>query len=172
MGANVTIIRTVAAVADIDGFQVLYAACYPRVVRYCYRIVRDDGLAWDITQESFARLYVRWARVSAPEGYVFRTATNLALSALRRAKHDTVVADAAVLAGDRHAPGPGTGHHALHLAVHRLPRRYRELVVLHYFADLPLAELGAALDRPVGTLKRQLLEARRLLAAELDQLDV
>jgi RNA polymerase sigma-70 factor (ECF subfamily) len=41
--------------------------------------------------------------------------------------------------------------------------RLREVVLLHYYADLPVAEVAAAIHRPVGTVKRRLHEARALL---------
>jgi DNA-directed RNA polymerase specialized sigma24 family protein len=45
-------------------------------------------------------------------------------------------------------------------------------VLLHYYADLPVAQIAAAIHRPVGTVKRRLHEARAALAtavAESDQ---
>jgi RNA polymerase sigma-70 factor (ECF subfamily) len=49
-----------------------------------------------------------------------------------------------------------------------LPRRYRELVLLHYYADLALPEVAQALGKPLGTVKRQISEARALLATALE----
>ena len=41
-----------------------------------------------------------------------------------------------------------------------LPERLREPVVLHYYADLTVDDVGRALGRPSGTIKRQLSDAR------------
>jgi RNA polymerase sigma-70 factor (ECF subfamily) len=38
-------------------------------------------------------------------------------------------------------------------------------VLLHYYADLPVEEVARLIHRPVGTVKRRLHEARRVLAA-------
>jgi RNA polymerase sigma-70 factor (ECF subfamily) len=46
----------------------------------------------------------------------------------------------------------------------RLPTRLRDVVLLHYWADLSVADVGQALGRPSGSVKRQLAEARALLA--------
>ena len=48
--------------------------------------------------------------------------------------------------------------------VQRLPVRLREVVLLHYYADLPIEQVAAAVHRPVGTVKRRLHEARAALA--------
>jgi RNA polymerase sigma-70 factor (ECF subfamily) len=55
--------------------------------------------------------------------------------------------------------------------VRRLPERVREPVVLHYYADLSVDEVAEVLRRPAGTVKRQLSEARDLLAQMLREED-
>jgi RNA polymerase sigma-70 factor (ECF subfamily) len=52
-------------------------------------------------------------------------------------------------------------------AVRALPERLRVVVLLHYYADLPVADVAKALRRPVGSVKRQLNEARALLSHSL-----
>lgn len=149
-------------VAAADPFVEFYAEYYPRLARYCYRLVRDEELARDLTQEALARLYIRWISVREPGAYVFHVATNLVREAMKRAAREAkAVADA--------PPAPEReGHHDVHLAVSRLPRRYREVVLLYYFADLPIAAVAAAVRRPEGTVKRHLAEARDILAATLE----
>ena len=45
----------------------------------------------------------------------------------------------------------------------RLPERMRVPVLLHYYADLSIAEVASALHRPEGTVKRMLYDARARL---------
>ena len=142
-------------------FAVFYADHYARVARYCFRLVRDEELARDLAQEAFARLYTRWLGLRAPDAYLFHVATNLARTAWSRRARESEALEAS-------APAERTDHRHLHLAVERLPRRYRELVLLYYFADLPIAAVAAAVRRPEGTVKRQLAEARQALAADLE----
>jgi RNA polymerase sigma-70 factor (ECF subfamily) len=52
--------------------------------------------------------------------------------------------------------------------VGRLPDRLRDVVLLHYYADLPVGEVATAVRRPPGTVKRQLSEARAVLAQDLE----
>ena len=54
---------------------------------------------------------------------------------------------------------------AVRHAVAKLPEPYREVVVLRYFAELSVADIAAATQRPEGTVKAQLhrgLERLRL----------
>lgn len=44
--------------------------------------------------------------------------------------------------------------HGLVAALHRLPRRQREVLALRYLADLPEADVAAQLRTSVGTVKQ------------------
>jgi RNA polymerase sigma factor (sigma-70 family) len=41
-------------------------------------------------------------------------------------------------------------------AIHRLSLKSKEVIVLHFYADLKLREIAAALDIPIGTCKSRL----------------
>jgi RNA polymerase sigma-70 factor (ECF subfamily) len=57
---------------------------------------------------------------------------------------------------------------AVAAALATLPRRQRQVVVLHYLLDLPVGEVARQLAVPVGTVKSRLARARSALAAQLD----
>ena len=52
-------------------------------------------------------------------------------------------------------------------AIRALSAPLREVVVLRYFADKTVAEIAAALDIPVGTVKSRLHHAREALVGLL-----
>ena len=52
--------------------------------------------------------------------------------------------------------------------VERLPDRMRAPVLLHYYADMSIDEVAAALHRPPGTIKRTLSDARSKLHTWLE----
>lgn len=148
-------------------FEAFYAAHYTSLATYCWRLVNDRELAHDLAQESFARMIARWRRIDDPRSYVYRVATNLARKAWRE-RDDRRIADEAVANAFVHVlPEPDAAAMGLHAAVGKLPRRLREVVLLHYFADMSVTDVAAAVGRPAGTVKRQLSEARTALADSL-----
>jgi RNA polymerase sigma-70 factor (sigma-E family) len=130
--------------------------------RVGFRILGDRQDAQDLTQEALARAYARWSRVGPyDEAWVTRVATNLALGVVRKRER----------AGRRRpdpvplADEPGTvvvRRQELVAVLRALPKRQREVVALRYLADLPEAEVAAALGCSVGTVKQH---ASRGLAA-------
>jgi RNA polymerase sigma-70 factor (ECF subfamily) len=149
-------------------FHACYVELYPRLAAYVCSLTRDRETAHDLAQETFARLFDRWSRVDDPTPYAYRVATNL----VRRTwRHSQLDARALRITRRDHeatmAADPTTPVDLRHV-VDALPRRYRQIVLLHYYADLPLPAIADALGRPVGTVKRQLSEARGLLATALE----
>ena len=152
-----------------EQFRATYLTLYPTIAKYAWGLTRDDDTTHEITQETFARLFDRWHKVQDPGAYAYRIATNLIRASWRRRRDDRLrlheLGRAQLL--------DGAGRHPSHdvdirQVVDGLPRRYRELVLLHYWADLSLPEVATSLDRPLGTVKRQISEARQLLATALE----
>ncbi len=151
------------AVAVQHDFQVLYDRDYPKVAAYCYQLVRDREVAADLAQESFARLFARWVSVREPRAYVFHIATNLVRGSWSARARDARVLP--MLVGATSVDGVDL---TVRDAVERLPVKYRELVLLHYYSDLTVPDVALAVRRPEGSVKRMLSEARGLLAVSLE----
>ncbi len=157
-----TTLRPGAAVTSEEQFAVCYQRDFSPVASYCYQLTRDRELAHDMAQEAFARLFARWVSVREPRAYVFHIATNLVRAAWRSRERDRGLF--------RHlsrAESVAAHDGDVYDAVRRLPARYREVVLLHYYADLTVPDVSAAVRRPEGTVKRLLSEARTLLAGAL-----
>src|SRR5215471_16279191 len=75
------------AKGDLDAFEELFRQFQSRVYAWIVRIVRDRGVAEDLTVETFWRIYRSRARFD-PQGnfgaWAYRIATNLALNHIRR----------------------------------------------------------------------------------------
>ena len=149
---------------DEAAFRSLYAEHFGPVSGYALSLVGDAGLASDIAQEAFTRLFARWGRVRDPRAWLYFVATNLATDTWRRAQRERALTVAL-------APGVRASDHAhdpwLRDLVDRLPPRLRDAILLHYYADLPIEEVARLTHRPVGTVKRRLHEARALLQEKL-----
>jgi RNA polymerase sigma-70 factor (ECF subfamily) len=145
-----------------DAAAELFAAEYPRLAGWCRGLVGDEQAAHDLAAEAFARLWSRWTHVDDPRGYLYVVATNLVRRHWRRAADGPTELGSDVGAG---VDGPDMTVRDL---VERLPKRLRAVVLLHYYADLPVARVAWLLDRPQGSIKSDLHRARQLLAAALE----
>jgi RNA polymerase sigma factor (sigma-70 family) len=87
----------------------------------------------------------------------------------RRAAHDRKVSALVRDLTERTASsGPGSVRlDAVEDAVARLPKRQRQVVVLHYFVDLAVDEVAQVLGLAPGTVKSTLFDARSRLRAAL-----
>lgn len=144
-------------------FVAFYTSHFPKLVRYAWRLTGDQDAARDIAQEALTRTFTRWVGVRNKEGYAYLVTTNLVRDRWQRARRET---DAFRLLGTTPEAVPPRDL-AVRDAVERLPRRLRDIVVLHYFADLSVEQIATVLRRPKGTVKQRLFAARRALAETL-----
>jgi RNA polymerase sigma factor (sigma-70 family) len=151
-----------------EEFRALYQAHYAAVAGYCWNLTRDRELAHDLAQEAFTRLLARWVRVDDPRAYVFRIATNLVRKTWKSRARQQETASRLADIPHQLDPDPVGDLLGVRSAVDVLPTRLRDVVLLHYYADLSVADVAASLRRPEGTVKRQLSEARALLAGALE----
>jgi RNA polymerase sigma-70 factor, ECF subfamily len=147
-----------------DDFDAFYQDAYTRLVRQLWAVTGSRQDAEDVVQEAFVRAAIRWGRVGAyeqPEAWVRRVATRLALNELRRVRH----ALAAMLRlKPAQQDGPSEDRPALVTALRDLPLHYRQVLVLHYLADLPVQQIAAELGLPLGTVATHLARGRLALA--------
>lgn len=141
----------------------LFTAHYPRLAGWIAGLVGDREIAHDIATESFTRLLVRWEKVDEPRAYLYVVATNLVRDHWRSLDRERR-ALSLVGSAEPVAHPVDTGVRDLVL---RLPDRLREPVLLHYYADLPVAEVARLLHKAEGTVKRALFDARALLHGAL-----
>ena len=135
---------------DAAAFESLYRELGTPVYTVLLRIVRDRWLAEDLFQDFFTELYQKPPAegVKNPRAYLFQTARNLALDALRRRREAVPLEDAA-------PPGsaaPETGPETLDLAaaIGKLESAERQAVALHLNAGLRFREIAAITGEPLG----------------------
>jgi RNA polymerase sigma-70 factor (sigma-E family) len=142
-----------------DAVEQLYAAHYRSLVRLAVLLLRDQGAAEDVVQDSFVAMHGRWRRLREPDhalAYLRQTVVNRARSVLRhRGVEDRY---APVLAADTRgvAADPaeaGVRRDAVLGALQQLPTRQREVLVLRYYLDLDEAAIADALGISRGAVK-------------------
>jgi RNA polymerase sigma-70 factor (ECF subfamily) len=150
------------AVVDDSGFSAFYESNWSDVAGFCGALTGSMSVGEDLAQEAFTRVCSRWRLLAEPRPYVFRVARNLARRHHRQA-HSELLVD---VLPDSSFDEPGVDPH-LWDTVRRLPERLAVVVLLHYYADLPVRQVASVLHRPTGSVKRQLNEARTVLARTL-----
>lgn len=149
-------------------FDDLYAAHFGDVTLQLYSYLGDWQQAEDVVQEAFCRALARWRQISRyddPVAWVRRVAWNLATSHWRRQRTALAFLRRKVAPG--HAAEPGPDRVVLIDALASLPAVQRRAMVLHYLADLPIAEIAGREGVAEGTVKSWLHRGRATLAAYL-----
>ncbi|HNQ06903.1 MAG TPA: RNA polymerase sigma factor [Tetrasphaera sp.] len=166
-GASVPVI---GSVVDADEYAVreVYQAYYGQLAGWAARLVGDRDLAHDVATEAFVRLLNHWGEVAEPRPWLYTAAANIIRDHWRKrgreqiaygkVAHQLEVAQDPDLARDL----------SVRSAVQQLPDRLRVAVMLHYFADLPVAQVAAQMGKSEGAIKRDLWDARKRLATILE----
>jgi RNA polymerase sigma-70 factor, ECF subfamily len=158
---------------ELSAFEAFYERYATSILRTIQAVVRDRHVAEDLLQECFVRAYRNLHRVDqsveslAP--WLHRIALNLAYS--RMSQHRAPLPALEVVASILASPllGPDREIEKSELkravwdAVEALDDKYRLVVVLYYLEELPLSEIAARLNMPVGTVKSRLFYARQQL---------
>ncbi len=170
---------------DIAGLETLVIAYQARAVQAAYVITCDRGLAEDIVQGAFIRVFERIDQFDVTRPFFpwfLKIVTNDAIKALKRNKH-LVSLDRSVERSDialtqmiASLPEPESMieadeiHSIVWAAMQRLSLEQRAVVVLRYFAGLSEREMSGVLKIPTGTVKWRLFQARRFLREILGSL--
>jgi RNA polymerase sigma-70 factor (ECF subfamily) len=147
------------------------------------RMVRDAGLAEDLTQETFIKAF-RALKSFDPKrklsSWLFTIAHNTAIDHLRKKSLQIVPLEAetegqdlleTLPAADSETPERAAMSHELALAFEQELRamrpEYAEILVLRFQEGLAYEEISEVTGLPIGTVKTHLFRARRQLAKRL-----
>ena len=142
----------------------LYQLHARRVYTVIRRLVGDDHLAEDLSQEAWIRAFekLHLFRGDAAFGtWLYRLATNVALNRLRRSRRRRPVESAADLPRVSRAEDDViVTRRVLSQALDQLPPGYRRVLVLHDVEGWTHRDIAEALGCSPGTSKSQLHKAR------------
>jgi RNA polymerase sigma factor (sigma-70 family) len=144
------------------------------LVAMLWRILGNEQDVCDAYQDTFLKLarYQGGGRPDNVKAFVFRTASNVAITMLRkRARHERAcrafAERAAATAEANGLPDLDAGQlqQALRSCIARLPERLQVVVVLRDLAELSYAEVARLLEMSVASVRVYRFRAIRLLSA-------
>jgi RNA polymerase sigma-70 factor, ECF subfamily len=168
---------------DNDAFAELVGRYRNQITSYIYRMTNDYDGAVDLAQETFLRVYRaagRYQTTHAFSTYIYRIATNLAISELRKRKRRRLVSLTGLLtsgegeeARDFDAPDERPLQDAslvdserravIKRAIATLPDKYRAPLVLRDVEGKSYDEIASILGTSEGTVKSRINRARNFL---------
>lgn len=159
-----------------------------QITNYVYRMTNDYDLGVDLAQETFMRVYAaaeRYQTSYAFSTYIYRIATNLAISELRRRKRRRLVSLSSFF-GERESPSDTSEldipdkvplqdvtvvederRAAVARAIATLPEKYRAPLVLRDVEERSYDEIAHILGMNEGTVKSRINRARGFLRDKL-----
>jgi RNA polymerase sigma-70 factor, ECF subfamily len=172
---------------DEDAFAELVSRYRNQITSYIYRMTNDYDGAVDLAQETFVRVYRaagRYQNTYAFSTYIYRIATNLAISELRKRKRRRLVSLTGLLVGgegeearDFDAPDERPlqdtnlvdteTRRVVQKAISTLPEKYRAPLVLRDVEGKSYDEIAQILSTSEGTVKSRINRARNFLREKM-----
>lgn len=135
------------------------------LLKMSYLYIKDRPMAEDIVQEVFVKLYQKYGDqlpLENPKGYLVQMTVNRCRDYFRSWHYRKVQAVDFFVHQEKADLPPSEGSDMAEYVL-KLPLKYREVVILHYFNEQGTAEISTTLNIPIGTVKTRLQKARRLL---------
>ena len=146
-----------------------------------YRVVRDQGIAEDLTQETFLRVWNRAAGFDAQRGalgpWILTVARNRAIDYLRsvdgRSRQNAIeltgTETPAIFVDLESNLMNSDRARLLKAAFEKLSDKQRMVIELAYFEGLSQSEMADRMKQPLGTVKTWVRTALQVLRSELEQ---
>jgi len=163
------------AAGDPDAFEMLFREHQKEVYAWIVRIVRDAGIAEDLTVETFWRIYKYRSRFD-PAGnfraWSRRIATNAALDHLRHLRREIELPEDLASAGAADPAVRRETREKLKQAFFQLPAKYRLVATLALIEEEPYNRIAEAMGISAALVKMRVFRAVRILRKKLNSLGV
>jgi len=174
---------------DEIAFQEIVRRYRNLITNFVYRMLNDYDRAVDLAQETFLRVFMNAERYQANYSfstYIYRIASNLAISELRQRKRRRLVPIPTFTSdkdsGEVEIDLPDTRQtraddsmiederrRAVGRAITSLPEKYRTVVILRDIEGKSYEEISEVLGLSDGTVKSRINRARNLLKEKLKE---
>ncbi|MCC6315067.1 MAG: RNA polymerase sigma factor [Thermomicrobiales bacterium] len=158
-----------ARAGDQIAFTRLFEQYHAPILNYLHRMVGDRAVAEDLTQDTFIKAYNALPSTRpdlAFKPWLYRIATNTAISTLRRKK---IVQWIPFMPGHDHASegsieGSVGQRHDIQQTLNKIPNHYAAALLLRHYQGLSLVETASVLGITENAAKLRLFRARKAFA--------
>ena len=160
------------ASGDETALRTLMARHQVRVFRFILRLVRNEAVAEELTNEVFMEVWRnagRFEGAAKPQTWVLSIAHHRAVSALRRRREDSLDEEQASEIADADDDPETAAQKRDKSAIMRrclesLSAEHREIIDLVYYHELSIAEVARVVSIPENTVKTRMFYARKRLS--------
>lgn len=170
---------------DLNGFRILFTRYSKKIVTFCYRFCGEKGLAEDLAQEVFIRVYKAAPRYR-PEAnfstWLFRIATNVCLNETRKYQYRMVREGIETVESGFYNPemkdtGRSNPHDllekkddrlVLQQAIQSLPDKQKTALLLKVCNDFSYKDIGKQMKQSESAVKSLIHRARQALTKILE----
>ncbi|MBL8059737.1 MAG: RNA polymerase sigma factor [Chthonomonas sp.] len=159
---------------DWQAFERLVDAHRSQLRSLASQRLRNPEDAYDAVQDTMVKAFRALGTFQAGRPvlpWLMRICNNCCIDIMRqrRASESLEKVEFALTSGEdlERSAVQGEDRNVLMKAIMRLPRHYREIVMMRHFRDMEVNEIAAELQKPEGTIKSWLFRARAMLRKDL-----
>ncbi|HEY7343728.1 MAG TPA: RNA polymerase sigma factor [Ktedonobacterales bacterium] len=155
-----------ASARQLPTFEAFFRQHERDIFGYLWRMTGDEQAAYDLSQETFVRAWQHFDRIATyerPGGWLFRVATNLALTYQKRAAAPVGAAQPFSVGNDPSISDPAwrlAESEAIRATLLALPPQQRAALVLREVCGFSCAEVAEALGITLAAAKMTLSRGR------------
>ncbi len=156
---------------DTKAFDLIIEQEKPRLLAKAISYVDNQEDALDIVQETCLKAYQSIYQLKEPKYFstwLFKILIHECYAALSKRKRTLVVETEQILQQLDHVDNSPLPYDFVHEALTYIRNEYRTAIVLHYFYDFSLIQIGEMLNKPLNTIKMYLYRGRLSLKHQME----
>jgi len=144
---------------DKEAYGKIYNIFLKRIYRFVYYQIQDHETAQDIAQTTFIKIWKAISTFSFDKGsfesFLFKVAKNLTIDQCRKKKNISfeVTGDLASKEDIEENIAKDEEKEIVHLAISKLDKTDKQIVILRYFEELPTADIAEIVGIKDGALR-------------------
>ncbi len=156
-----------------DQMEKLYIKFHRELYLYAFSLCKNHHQAQDLTSDTFFKAYLSLEDVDYIKYWLFRVCKNLYLDSRRSNREysvDHVIENTVTdYVTPLHKLVETEENRNLYHRMLNLHESYREILILYYFCDFSLREIGESNNTTEGAAKTMLFRARKKLKTEMEE---